>query len=41
RSKGFGFVEMPKKDAGAAIEALNGSNFDGRDLLVKVASPRR
>lgn len=41
RSKGFGFVEMPKKDAGAAIEALNGSTFDGRDLLVKVASPRR
>jgi superfamily II DNA/RNA helicase len=40
RSKGFGFVEMTPSDAGAAIEALNGSSFDGRDLLVKVARPR-
>lgn len=40
RSKGFGFVEMPAGDAGEAIRALNGSSFDGRDLLVRVARPR-
>ncbi len=40
RSKGFGFVEMPAREAGEAIKALNGSSLDGRDLLVKVARPR-
>lgn len=40
RSKGFGFVEMPAREAREAIEALNGSSFGGRDLLVKVANPR-
>ena len=33
RSKGFGFVEMESKEAGqAAIEALDGTDFGGRDL---------
>lgn len=41
RSKGFGFVEMPRGAAGDAIKALNGSTLGGRDLLVKVAEPRR
>ncbi len=41
RSKGFGFVEMGD-DAAAkeAIEALNGKNIRGRDIVVKVAEER-
>lgn len=41
RPRGFGFVEM--NDAGqaqAAINAMNGTNFDGRDLTVNEAKPR-
>ncbi len=41
RSKGFGFVEMPGNDeGGSAIEALNGFNLKGRDIVVKEARPR-
>jgi len=41
RSKGFGFVEMVDKDAGMqAIEALNDSDMDGRNLRVNEARPR-
>ena len=41
RSKGFGFVEMPNDaEANAAIEALNGSELDGRNLTVNEARPR-
>lgn len=41
RSKGFGFVEMPDDDeALAAIQDLNGSDFDGRTIVVKKAEPR-
>ena len=41
RSKGFGFVEMESKEAGeAAIEALDGNDFGGRDLRVNEAKPR-
>ena len=41
RSKGFGFVEMESKEAGqAAIDALNGTDFGGRDLRVNEAKPR-
>src|ERR1700743_3023373 len=41
KSRGFGFVEM-SDDAGAdrAIEALNGSQLDGRSLTVNEARPR-
>ena len=41
KSRGFGFVEMTD-DAGAerAIEALNGSQLDGRSLTVNEARPR-
>jgi RNA recognition motif-containing protein len=41
RSKGFGFVEM-ETDEGAqeAIAALNGHNYDGRNLTVNEAKPR-
>ena len=41
RSKGFGFVEMAQADAGnAAIEALDGNEFSGRDLRVNQAKER-
>ena len=41
RSKGFGFVEMAQADAGnAAIEALDGHDFSGRDLRVNQAKER-
>jgi len=39
RSRGFGFVEMA--DGGdEAIEALNGTSFQGRPLTVNEAKPR-
>ena len=41
RSKGFGFVEMATADsANAAIEALDGNDFAGRDLRVNQAKER-
>ena len=41
RSKGYGFVEMPEDDeARAAIEALDGSEIDGRNIVVKESAPR-
>ncbi len=41
RSRGFGFVEMPDDNEGkAAIEALDNSSFEGRDITVNVARPR-
>ncbi|MEA1986321.1 MAG: RNA-binding protein [Candidatus Marinimicrobia bacterium] len=42
RSKGFGFVEMTEKDAGAkAIEELDGAELKGRNLRVNEARPRK
>ncbi len=41
RSKGFGFVEMSTDaEAQAAIEALDGRDYDGRNLTVNEAKPR-
>lgn len=41
RSKGFGFVEMgSEEEAKKAIETLNGSDFDGRPMVVNEARPR-
>jgi RNA recognition motif-containing protein len=41
RSKGFGFVEMPDDSAaGAAIQALNGTDLEGRSLKISEARPR-
>jgi RNA recognition motif-containing protein len=39
RSRGFGFVEM-SDGAEAAIQVLNGSQFQGRTLTVNEAKPR-
>ena len=41
RSKGFGFVEMPNDDqAQAAIAQLNGSEIEGRNLVVNESRPK-
>ena len=41
RSRGFAFVTMESKEAAdAAIQALNGKNWEGRDLSVSEARPR-
>ncbi len=41
RSKGFGFVEMATdEEAAQAIERLNDSTLDGRNIVVKEARPR-
>ena len=41
RSRGFGFVEMATaEDAQKAIEALNGTDFGGRNLVVNEARPK-
>lgn len=41
RSKGFGFVEMANQQGGeAAIAALNGKDYEGRQLTVNEARPR-
>ena len=41
RSKGFGFVEMADDTAAqAAITALNGSEVDGRNIVVNESRPK-
>lgn len=41
RSKGFGFVEMPNDEqAQAAISQLNGSEVEGRNLVVNESRPK-
>lgn len=40
-SKGFGFVEMGNNsEADAAIKALNGSDYKGRNITVNQARPK-
>lgn len=39
RSKGYGFVEVPEEDAEKMIE-MNGTEMDGRKLVVNEAKPR-
>jgi RNA recognition motif-containing protein len=42
RSRGFGFVTMTNPAEGkAAIDALNGKDFQGRALRVREAEPRQ
>ena len=41
RSKGFGFVEMGSdSEAQAAIDKLNGMDYDGRPMKVNEAKPQ-
>jgi RNA recognition motif-containing protein len=39
KSRGFGFVEIPDRDAQAVIAALHGSKFLGRELKVNLSAP--
>ena len=40
RSKGFGFVELgTDSDAQAAIDGVNGTDYDGRPVTVNEAKP--
>ncbi|MBM4263990.1 MAG: RNA-binding protein [Deltaproteobacteria bacterium] len=41
KSKGFGFVEMSSdQEAGRATTALNGTDFEGRNIVVSEARPQ-
>lgn len=40
RPRGFAFVTMEDNAARAAIDALNGNDFEGRALTVNEAKPR-
>ena len=41
QSRGFGFVEMGTQDeAEKAIQALNGTTMEGRNLTVNMSKPR-
>ena len=40
RPRGFGFVEMDSQGANAAIQALDGVDYGGRNLRVNEARPR-
>jgi RNA recognition motif-containing protein len=41
RPRGFGFVEMDDSSAQTAIEAINGTEFNGRTLNVNEARERK
>jgi RNA recognition motif-containing protein len=40
RPRGFGFVEMSNADAARAMQALNGTDYEGRSLKVNEAQDR-
>lgn len=41
RSRGFGFVEMSTdEEAQAAVSNLNGTDVEGRKIVVNIARPR-
>jgi RNA recognition motif-containing protein len=40
KPRGFGFVEMDDEEAAAAIEQLNGTDFNGRPLRINEARER-
>jgi len=39
RSRGFGFVEMNDDDAMKAVDAMNGTELEGRKIIVNEARP--
>ena len=41
RSRGFGFVEVEDDDVEQAVEAMNGTQLNGRDIVVNEARPRQ
>ena len=40
RSRGFGFVEMDQQDGARAIQELNGTQLESRELRVNEAQPK-
>lgn len=40
RSRGFGFVEVPDDAVQSVVDALNGTDWEGRPLTVNEAKPR-
>jgi RNA recognition motif-containing protein len=40
RPRGFGFVEMSDADASRAVQALNGTDMEGRALKINEAQER-
>jgi cold-inducible RNA-binding protein len=41
RPRGFGFVEMSNADASRAMQALNGTDLDGRSLKINEAQDKQ
>ncbi|MGE5576751.1 MAG: RNA recognition motif domain-containing protein [Syntrophothermus sp.] len=41
RSRGFGFVEVDDEDVERVVEAMNGAEFGGREIVVNEARPRQ
>ena len=41
KPRGFGFVEMNRRQARAAIRALDGTEFFGREIKVNLANERK
>lgn len=41
RSRGFGFVEMSENAGRKAISALNGTEFEGKEITVNEAREKR
>ncbi len=40
RSRGYGFVEMADEDAEKAVQQLNGTEIEGRAIIVNEARPK-
>jgi RNA recognition motif-containing protein len=40
RPRGFGFIEMANADASRAMQALNGTDFEGRALKISEAQDK-
>ncbi len=41
RSKGFGFIEVEDQDVDRVIDAANGKDMGGREIIVNEAKPRQ
>ena len=41
RSRGFGFVEVADEDADKMIDAMNGADIGGRQIVVNEAKPKQ
>lgn len=41
RSRGFGFIEVEDDDVDRIINAMNGKDMGGRELIVNEAKPRQ